>query len=132
MAGPCRERRPPPPVLAVMPDPGRVGQLGERAPDGGPDRRRSVAVRGERRGRAFRQGTPVVPGNVSLPHLPPHSPEPDPAGQVFDHLRPNFLSNRPFPTVGDVTGAMRDARETFGTDPERIASVTKRSWARVR
>jgi len=79
-----------------------------------------------------RSRAPVVPGNVSLPHLPPHSPEPDPAGQVLDHLRPNFLSNRPFPTVGDVTGAMRDARETFGTDLERIASVTKRSWARVR
>ena len=52
-------------------------------------------------------------------------PEPDPGGQVFDHLRPDFLSNRLFPTV-------RDAWETFGTDLERIASITRRSWVRVR
>ncbi len=78
-----------------------------------------------------RSGALVVPGNVSLPRLPPYSPEPDPAGQVFDYLRPDLLSSRLFPTAGDVTGAMRDAWKTFGTDRERIASITKRSWARV-
>lgn len=71
------------------------------------------------------------PANVSLLHLPPYSPELNPVEQVFDYLRSNFLSNRLFPKVEDVQAAMQDAWMAFETDLERIASVTKRSWARV-
>ncbi len=73
----------------------------------------------------------VVPGNVSLLHLPPYSPELNPVEQVFDYLRSNFLSNRFFPTVADVQASMLDAWNAFEADLERIASITKRSWARV-
>ena len=72
-----------------------------------------------------------IPGNVSLLHLPPQSPEPDPVEQVFGCIRSNFLSNRVFKAVEDVHAALEAAWKAFASDTERIASIMARNWARI-
>ena len=72
-----------------------------------------------------------VPDNLTLLRLPPYSPELNPVEQVFAYLKANFLSNRVFPTVEAVHQALGDAWRKFVADPDRIASITARAWAKV-
>jgi len=39
-----------------------------------------------------------VPGNITLLHLPPYSPELNPVENVWEYLRANKLSNSVFDT----------------------------------
>ena len=78
-----------------------------------------------------RSKDPVIPDNLTLLHLPPYSPELNPVGRVFEYIRSNSLSNRVFPTVPDVHTALSESWEKFSLDATRIASITRRSWAKV-
>jgi transposase len=71
-----------------------------------------------------------VPGNVSLLPLPPYSPELNPMENVWEFLRGNFLSHRVWDTYEAILEACRDAWNTLMRTPERLASLTQRSWAK--
>jgi hypothetical protein len=72
-----------------------------------------------------------VPNNLSLLKLPPYSPELNPVENVWQFLRQNKLSNRVFDTYEAILDACCDAWNDFVTAPERVRSVTERSWAQV-
>ncbi len=76
-------------------------------------------------------GKLLVPQNISLLKLPPYSPELNPVENVWQFLRQNYLSNRLFDTYLAILDACCDAWNAFVAVPERIRSVTARSWAQV-
>ncbi len=73
-----------------------------------------------------------VPNNISLLPLPPYCPELNPAENVWEFLRANYLSNRVFDTYEAILDACCDAWNAFIADPDRIRSVTAREWAQVK
>jgi transposase len=76
-------------------------------------------------------GELVIPENITLLTLPPYSPELNPVETVWDHLRQNKLANRIYETYEDIVEACCAAWNDFITMPDRVASITKRSWAKV-
>lgn len=72
-----------------------------------------------------------VPDNLTLLHLPPYSPELNPVENVWAYLRGNRLSNSVFNSYDAIVNACCDAWNSLTADPERIASITTRSWAQV-
>jgi len=66
---------------------------------------------------------------VLLP-LPPYAPELNPVENVWEFLCGNHLSHRVWATYDDILGACRDAWNKLLQMPDRIASITRRSWAK--
>ena len=71
-----------------------------------------------------------VPDNISLLPLPSYSPELNPVENVWEFLRSNFLSHRVWDTYEAILEASRNAWNNLMQMPERIGSLTRRSWAR--
>ena len=76
-------------------------------------------------------GELVTPENITLLTLPPYSPELNPVETVWQYLRNNKLANRIYETYEDIVEACSGAWNDFITMPDRVASITKRSWAKV-
>lgn len=76
-------------------------------------------------------GELCVPGNVTLVHLPPYSPELNPVETVWSYLRSNKLSNRVFETYDVIVDACCDAWNWLTAQPDRITSIGTRPWACV-
>lgn len=72
-----------------------------------------------------------VPDNITLLHLPPYSPELNPVENVWAYLRGNQLSNRVFDSYNAIVDACCDAWNSLTASPDRIASITTRTWAQV-
>jgi len=72
-----------------------------------------------------------VPGNITLLHLPPYSPELNPVENVWAYLRGNKLSNRVFDTYDAIVDACCDAWNRLTAQPERITTIASRHWACV-
>ncbi len=72
-----------------------------------------------------------VPDNITLLRLPPYSPELNPVENVWAFLRSNKLSNRVFDTYNAIVTACCDAWNWLAQQPNRIATLGKRSWAQV-
>jgi transposase len=72
-----------------------------------------------------------VPGNITLLHLPPYSPELNPVENVWAYLRSNKLSNRVFDTYDAIVDACCDAWNWLINQPQRITSIGTRQWAAV-
>lgn len=70
-----------------------------------------------------------VPDNIVLLPLPDYSPELNPVENVWEYLRGNFLSHRVWDTYEAILDACEIAWNTLMQMPERIASITRRSWA---
>lgn len=73
----------------------------------------------------------VVPDNITLLRLPPYAPELNPIENIWDYLRSNYLSLRLWDSYEDIVAACCAAWNAFIADTQRVASVTKREWARV-
>ena len=73
-----------------------------------------------------------VPDNVSLLPLPRCSPELNPVENVWAYLRQNRLSHRVWESYDAIVDACCDAWNGLMRSPERIASITARSWAQVK
>jgi DDE superfamily endonuclease len=71
-----------------------------------------------------------VPDNIALLPLPPYAPELNPMENVWEFLRANFLSHRVWDTYDVIVNACRDAWNKLMQMPDRIASITKRSWVK--
>ena len=72
-----------------------------------------------------------VPGNITLPKLPPYAPELDRQENIWEYLRGNELSNTVFESYGDIVDRSCAAWVFLANDPDRIASVATRDWAAV-
>ena len=71
-----------------------------------------------------------VPDNIVLLPLPPYSPELNPVENVWEFLRGNFVSNRVWDNYEAIVDACQDAWNKLMRLPERIASMTRRAWAK--
>jgi len=72
-----------------------------------------------------------VPENINLPPLPPYAPELNPVEQVWACLRANFLSHRVWNSYKAIVDACCDAWNKLMSTPERLASITHRTWAKA-
>ncbi len=72
-----------------------------------------------------------VPDNISLLPLPPYAPELNPVEQVWAYLRANFLSHRVWNSYKAIVDACCDAWNKLMSTPERLASITHRTWAKA-
>jgi len=72
-----------------------------------------------------------VPDNISLLPLPPYAPELNPVEQVWAYLRANFLSHRVWNSYEVIVDACCHAWNKLMNMPERLASITRRTWARA-
>ena len=73
----------------------------------------------------------AVPENITLIRLPPRAPELNPMENVWEYLRGNKLAITVFNDYDDIVDKTCDAWTFFANDPDRVASITTRSWARV-
>ncbi len=71
-----------------------------------------------------------VPGNIVLLPLPPYAPELNPMDNVREFLRGNFLSHRVWDSYDSILDACCDAWNKLMQMPDRIASITRRSWGK--
>ena len=72
-----------------------------------------------------------VPGNISLLPLPRYAPELNPVENLWEFLRANFLSHRVWDSYEAIVDACCDAWNKLMNTPERLASITRRAWARA-
>ncbi len=72
-----------------------------------------------------------VPPNITLIPLPPYCPELNPVENIWQYLRGNRLSMTVWESYDAILKACCDAWNFFITDPDRVASVTSRTWATV-
>jgi len=72
-----------------------------------------------------------IPENVTLVRLPPYAPELNPIENVWEYLRGNKLAITVFDDYDDIVDKTCDAWNFFEQDPNRIASITTRTWATV-
>ncbi len=73
----------------------------------------------------------VVPENITFIPLPPYAPESNPVENVWEFLRANHLSHRVWETSAAILDACCNAWNSLIKNPERIASITTRTWANV-
>jgi transposase len=76
-------------------------------------------------------GALCVPDNITLLNLPPYAPELNPIENVWEYLRGNKLAITVFDDYDDIVDKTCDAWNFFEEDPERIVSITTRTWATV-
>jgi hypothetical protein len=73
-----------------------------------------------------------VPTNISLLPLPRYAPELNPVENIWEFLRANFLSHRVWSSYDAIVTACCAAWNKLMHMPEQIASLTTRSWAKVK
>ena len=71
-----------------------------------------------------------LPDNIVLLPLPAYSPELNPIENVWEFLRTNFLSHCVWDTYDAILDACQSAWNKLMQMPERIASITRRTWAK--
>ena len=70
-----------------------------------------------------------IPENISLMPLPARSPELNPAENVWQYLRQNWLSNRVFDSYEAILEASCQAWNNLTDRPWKIMSIALREWA---
>jgi len=70
-----------------------------------------------------------VPDNITLLPLPPRAPELNPAENVWQFLRDNWLSNRVFASYDDIVDHCCDAWNKLIDQPSKIMSIGHRDRA---
>ena len=71
----------------------------------------------------------VVPDNITLVVLPPKCPELNPAENVWQFMRDNWLSNRVFASYTDLVDHCCVAWNKLIERPWTIMSIGLRDWA---
>ena len=70
-----------------------------------------------------------VPDHSWLLHLPPYSPQLNPAEILFQNHKKNFIANHGFETTDILLEAVLDGLNKFVKSTDRIKSISKNSWA---
>ena len=73
-----------------------------------------------------------VPKNITIILLPSRAPELNPAENIWQYLRDNWLSNRVFEDYEDILDAATDAWNRLVKQPDTIRSIGSRKWINVR
>ena len=73
-----------------------------------------------------------MPDNISLLIQPAYAPELNPAENIWQYLRQNFLANRVFKTYEAILDACCNAWNALMALPDRVTSIASREWAKVR
>ena len=73
----------------------------------------------------------VVPENIPLLPLPPHSPELNPVENVWQYLRQNRLSLQAWEDYPAIVEACGQAWNRFLAQPDIVRSVTSQAWAKI-
>ena len=76
-------------------------------------------------------GDLVVPENLTLLPLPRYSPELNPVENVWEYLRQNKLGLRVWPDYDAIVATCCEAWNWLVAAPDRLASITRREWARA-
>ena len=76
-------------------------------------------------------GDLAVPDNLTLLPLPRYSPELNPVENVWQYLRQNRLSLRVWPDYDAIVATCCEAWNALMAMPERLASITRREWAKA-
>ena len=71
----------------------------------------------------------ITPANITLVPLPPKCPELNPAENIWQFMRDNWLSNRVFKSYEDIVDHCCDAWNKLINQPWRIISIGMRDWA---
>ena len=71
----------------------------------------------------------IVPDNITLLPLPPRAPELNPAENVWQFMRDNWLSNRVFKSYDDIVDHSCHAWNNLIDQPWTIMSIGQREWA---
>ncbi|RAI33063.1 IS630 family transposase [Rhodoplanes serenus] len=69
------------------------------------------------------------PANITLLPLPPACPELNPAENIWQYLRNNYLGNRVFADYTAILDACQDAWRKLLAETGRISSIAQRGWA---
>ncbi len=72
-----------------------------------------------------------LPRNITLIRLPPYAPELNPVENIWEYLRKNNLALRVYHDYDAIVEACCTAWNDLIAIPDRIASITKRTWANV-
>ncbi len=73
----------------------------------------------------------AVPANITLLPLPRYSPELNPVENVWQYLRQNQLSLRVWPDYTAIVDTCCQAWKALMAMPDRLASITRREWAKA-
>ena len=73
----------------------------------------------------------TVPDNLTLLPLPSYSPELNPVESVWEYLRQNQLGLRVWPDYDAIVATCCRAWNALGAAPDRLASITRREWAKA-
>ncbi len=76
-------------------------------------------------------GELVVPDNITLLPLPSYSPELNPQENIWEYLRQNKLSLVVWQSYEEIVDTCCDAWNKLMNTTERLASMTRRAWART-
>jgi transposase len=68
----------------------------------------------------------AVPANITLLHLPSHSPELNPIERIWAYLRSHYLSNRAYTDYHHLFDETSAAWRLL--DEQRLISITATSW----
>jgi len=71
----------------------------------------------------------VIPANITLSPLPPRSPELNPAENIWQYMRDNWLSNRVFKSEEQIVALCCEAWNKLIDRPWKIMSIGRRQWA---
>jgi hypothetical protein len=75
-------------------------------------------------------GDLAVPENLTLLPLPRYSPELNPVENVWEYLRQNKLGHRVWPDYEAIVATCCEAWNWLAAAPDRLASITRREWAK--
>ena len=69
--------------------------------------------------------------DIGLLPLPPYAPELNPVENVWAYLRANFLGHCVWNSYNVIVDACCDAWNKLMNMPQRLASITRRTWAKA-
>ena len=72
----------------------------------------------------------IIPDNISVLPLPAKCPELNPVENVWQFMRDNWLSNRIFESYAEIIDHCCEAWNKLIAQPEHIASIGGRQWAK--
>lgn len=75
-----------------------------------------------------RSSTMVIPDRIELFPLLPYTPELNPIEMIWDEVREKGFRNEIFRSLEAVLDRLCDTVKSLCSDPQRIASITRRQW----
>jgi hypothetical protein len=74
------------------------------------------------------QSSMKIPENIMIHHLPPLSPQLNPAENMWDEIKEKFFHNKLFCSMDEVINRMVDAIVNYEASPQIIKSITGWDW----